>query len=248
MTTPSVLATDAYKFSMAQAGFPLRRETFYLSFRFGGFHCVPFDLAERTRSLVAGLRSTADDEAFAREHGYGLTDAMKAALAQTDALEIQAVPAGAWVYEREPILTELRQRMQAKSEALEFEAAARAYQLLLDTYPTFRDAPKIELEHVQVLIDQKELARAAKVREAMLAKYDNGSPWARANPEQEVREAALDAGVALSENLTGGVFVNQSAAFSDFHATGANPAANASLSDAAFVANRFRVVQRRAHA
>ena len=46
-----------------------------------------------------------------------------------------------------------------------------------------------------------------------------------------VRDAALDVGVALSENLTGGVYVNQSAAFSDFHATGANPAANASYTD-----------------
>jgi hypothetical protein len=53
--------------------------------------------------------------------------------------------------------------------------------------------------------------------------------------------------VALSENLTGGVFVNQSAAFSDFHATGANPAANACLTDPAFVAGRFRVVQSRRH-
>jgi phenylacetic acid degradation protein paaN len=58
---------------------------------------------------------------------------------------------------------------------------------------------------------------------------------------------AEDTGVALSINLTGGVFVNQSAAFSDFHGTGANPAANASLTDAAFVANRFRVVQHRMH-
>ena len=40
-------------------------------------------------------------------------------------------------------------------------------------------------------------------------------------------EAAIDVGVHLSCNLTGGVFVNQSAAFSDFHASGANPAANA---------------------
>ncbi|GAB7521759.1 phenylacetic acid degradation protein PaaN [Paraburkholderia sp. 2C] len=60
-------------------------------------------------------------------------------------------------------------------------------------------------------------------------------------------EASLRGGVALSINLTGGVFVNQSAAFSDFHGTGANPAANATLSDAAFVANRFRIVQSRAH-
>ncbi|WP_028745680.1 phenylacetic acid degradation protein PaaN [Rhizobium mesoamericanum] len=59
-------------------------------------------------------------------------------------------------------------------------------------------------------------------------------------------EAAVDAfaaaGVNLSINLTGGIFVNQSAAFSDFHVTGANPAGNASLTDTAFVANRFRTV------
>ena len=60
-------------------------------------------------------------------------------------------------------------------------------------------------------------------------------------------DVAEDAGVALSINLTSGVFVNQSAAFSDFHGTGANPAANAALTDAAYVANRFRVVQHRVH-
>ncbi|HSS70268.1 MAG TPA: phenylacetic acid degradation protein PaaN [Casimicrobiaceae bacterium] len=58
---------------------------------------------------------------------------------------------------------------------------------------------------------------------------------------------AEDSGVALSINLTGAVFVNQSAAFSDYHGTGANPAANATLTDAAFVASRFRVVQHRMH-
>jgi phenylacetic acid degradation protein paaN len=60
-------------------------------------------------------------------------------------------------------------------------------------------------------------------------------------------DAAMDAGVALSCNLTGGVYVNQSAAFSDFHGTGANPACNAALTDGAFVAGRFRVVQSRRH-
>ena len=62
-----------------------------------------------------------------------------------------------------------------------------------------------------------------------------------------MREAALDVGVALSENLTGQVFVNQSAAFSDFHGTGANPSANASYTDGAYVASRFRVIQSRRH-
>src|SRR3984957_15804590 len=60
-------------------------------------------------------------------------------------------------------------------------------------------------------------------------------------------DAAIRGGVALSINLTGSVFVNQTAAYSDFHGTGANPAANSALSDAAYVANRFRVVQSRVH-
>ncbi|MBO0827728.1 MAG: aldehyde dehydrogenase family protein, partial [Streptosporangiales bacterium] len=70
--------------------------------------------------------------------------------------------------------------------------------------------------------------------------------------EEDVLDDAVDAaiagGVHLSCNLTGGVYMNQTAAFSDFHATGANPAANASLVDGAFVAGRFRVVEVRRHA
>jgi phenylacetic acid degradation protein paaN len=64
---------------------------------------------------------------------------------------------------------------------------------------------------------------------------------------QMAEEASMRAGVALSINLTGSVFVNQSSGFSDFHATGANPAANACLTDSAFVAGRFFVVQSRRH-
>jgi hypothetical protein len=44
---------------------------------------------------------------------------------------------------------------------------------------------------------------------------------------EEAAKAFARAGVALSVNLTGGVYVNQSAAFSDYHVTGANPAGNA---------------------
>ena len=58
-------------------------------------------------------------------------------------------------------------------------------------------------------------------------------------------DAMADAGVALSCNLAGQIFVNQSAAFSDFHVSGANPAGNATLCDGAFVASRFRIVASR---
>jgi phenylacetic acid degradation protein paaN len=56
---------------------------------------------------------------------------------------------------------------------------------------------------------------------------------------------AQDGKVNLAVNLTGPLLVNQSAAFSDFHVTGGNPAGNASLTDAAFVANRFRIIETR---
>ncbi|WP_445989708.1 phenylacetic acid degradation protein PaaN [Chromobacterium haemolyticum] len=62
---------------------------------------------------------------------------------------------------------------------------------------------------------------------------------------EQARQAAENACVSLALNFTGAVMVNQSAAFSDFHGSGGNPAANASLSDSAFVASRFRVAQTR---
>jgi acyl-CoA reductase-like NAD-dependent aldehyde dehydrogenase len=103
---------------------------------------------------------------------------------------------------------------------------------------------------ISFCIATRDTARSLAIAKA--AARDHGaltlSVYSR-NPEviEQARDAAEEGGVALSINLTGGVFVNQSAAFSDFHGTGANPAANASLSDAAFVANRFRVVQSRMH-
>lgn len=58
-------------------------------------------------------------------------------------------------------------------------------------------------------------------------------------------EATWEAGANLSINLTGGISMNQSAGFSDYHGTGVNPAANSAYTDAAFVASRFRRVQSR---
>jgi phenylacetic acid degradation protein paaN len=57
--------------------------------------------------------------------------------------------------------------------------------------------------------------------------------------QEAVIDAAVEAGVSVAFNLTGGLFVNQSAAYSDFHVTGGNAAGNASLTDPAFVARRF---------
>ena len=67
------------------------------------------------------------------------------------------------------------------------------------------------------------------------------------NPDviAKTENATAEAGVALSCNLTGQIWVNQSSAFSDYHVTGANPSGNATICDAAFVVNRFRIIQSR---
>ena len=53
------------------------------------------------------------------------------------------------------------------------------------------------------------------------------------------------AGANLTINLTGAMWINFAAAYSDYHVSGLNPAGNACLADLAFVASRFRIVQRR---
>ena len=100
----SILDTDGYKFSMAQAGAPLRHETFYLSFRKGGWQYLPFDLEAEIRSMLPELPDVLEGHHnFLNEHGYGLTGAMIEAL--KGEITIEAVPADTWVYEREPIVT-----------------------------------------------------------------------------------------------------------------------------------------------
>jgi phenylacetic acid degradation protein paaN len=93
---------------------------------------------------------------------------------------------------------------------------------------------------VDSITDAVELLRQTVTEQgAMTATGYTTSP----EVEHELVRACLDTGVCLSLNLTGGVYPNQTAAFSDLHGTGANPAANSAYTDAAFVANRFRVVE-----
>lgn len=60
---------------------------------------------------------------------------------------------------------------------------------------------------------------------------------------QKIADAMAEAGTSVSFNLTGNIYVNQNASFSDFHVTGGNPAGNASLTDPEFVLKRFTRVQ-----
>jgi len=55
----------------------------------------------------------------------------------------------------------------------------------------------------------------------------------------QIEEELESVFVPVSFNLTGGIFVNQHATFSDFHVTGGNPAGNASFSNPEYVNKRF---------
>lgn len=99
----SVLMTDGYKFSMAQAGFPLREETFYLVLRKGGPHYTPpYDLGALVMALLPEPATT-EESAFLTAYGYGMTAAMEKALRSM--VRVHAAPPNTWVMAGEPILT-----------------------------------------------------------------------------------------------------------------------------------------------
>jgi phenylacetic acid degradation protein paaN len=58
----------------------------------------------------------------------------------------------------------------------------------------------------------------------------------------KAEDAIIAAGAPVAFNFDSYVWVNQSAAFSDFHGAGCNPAGNATFADQSFVTNRFNVV------
>lgn len=67
--------------------------------------------------------------------------------------------------------------------------------------------------------------------------------------DPSVREKIADemalAATPVSFNLIGGIYMNQNAAFSDFHVTGGNPAGNASFTNPEYVTKRFTWVGHR---
>jgi len=103
---PGVLETDGYKFSMAEAGFPLRTETFYYSHRKGGPHYLPFDVEEEIRKLLPGPcrgRAFREDVEFL-DGTYPMGGAFFTAL-QEGQITIKALPKGTWFFDREPVFT-----------------------------------------------------------------------------------------------------------------------------------------------
>ena len=93
-------STDAYKLTMAEAGYPLREETFYYAHRRGGPALLPFDAAAE----VARLLPMADDAAFSQleRAGHAPSAGTRAALSQRERVRVTAIPRGSWFLPGEP--------------------------------------------------------------------------------------------------------------------------------------------------
>lgn len=66
-----------------------------------------------------------------------------------------------------------------------------------------------------------------------------------ATVKEKIADDMAQAATPVSFNLTGGIYMNQNAAFSDFHVTGGNPSGNASFTNPEYVTKRFTWVGHR---
>lgn len=63
--------------------------------------------------------------------------------------------------------------------------------------------------------------------------------------KEKIADEMAQAATPVSFNLMGGIYMNQNAAFSDFHVTGGNPSGNASFTNPEYVTKRFTWVGHR---
>lgn len=101
---------------------------------------------------------------------------------------------------------------------------------------------------IALLIKVRDLDHAIRLAGDLARKHGAISCGAYTT-DAAVREKIADemalAGAPVSFNLTGGIYMNQNAGFSDFHVTGGNPAGNASFTNPEFVVKRFTWVGHR---
>ncbi|MFK7956002.1 MAG: phenylacetic acid degradation protein PaaN [Lysobacterales bacterium] len=154
------------------------------------------------------------------------------------------------------VLDDVRQRVQATGRvALD----SQPYE-----HPDFPDArtatPMVcEIDSTHAAICQEEhfapvsfLIRETSAESALANAADNAQQFgaiasylysADSSFLDKAQDRFAEAGASLWCNMPSTMPINFAAAYSDYHVTGLNPAGNACLTDMAFVANRFRIVQ-----
>lgn len=133
----------------------------------------------------------------------------------------------------------------------EFPKARIGTPAIFEVEPTNWDAISTEMFGPVVFVVPVDSYRAGVDLAAKLASAEGALSFTTWNTGEEEWHYAIEQMAAsftnVSINFVGPIWANQSAAFSDFHGTGGNPAANASLTDPEFVLGRFKVVGARIH-
>lgn len=98
---------------------------------------------------------------------------------------------------------------------------------------------------IAFIVKVRDTRRAVELAQT-LAKEHGAISCGAYTTDPDLKELIADqmslVGAPVSFNLTGGIYLNQHAAFSDFHVTGGNPAGNASFTDPEYVTRRFNWV------
>ncbi|MCX7358503.1 MAG: phenylacetic acid degradation protein PaaN [Alphaproteobacteria bacterium] len=140
-------------------------------------------------------------------------------------------------------------REAAPYEHPQFANARTLTPLVLAVEPKHQDLYAEERFGPVLLVVAAESSDAAVAEATHLAKTRGAISCYLYSTDEAFIDRSTDlyanAGANLSINLTGAMWINFAAAYSDYHVTGLNPAGNACLTDLAFVASRFRIVQRR---
>lgn len=127
-----------------------------------------------------------------------------------------------------------------------FEHSRTVSPLLLQVKPTQTDIYESEwFGPIGFVIPVDNFDSAIKIIADSAAKHGSLSTSVYTTDEAKraaAEEAIIYAGAPVAFNFTGPIWVNQSAAFSDFHGTGANPAGSAAFADMSFVCNRYNVI------
>jgi phenylacetic acid degradation protein paaN len=101
---------------------------------------------------------------------------------------------------------------------------------------------------IALLIKTKSTDQSIELAQAMAQQHGAiscGAYTTDAEVKEKIADAMALAATPVSFNLTGGIYMNQNAAFSDFHVTGGNPSGNASFTNPEYVTKRFTWVGHR---
>jgi phenylacetic acid degradation protein paaN len=130
-----------------------------------------------------------------------------------------------------------------------FKNARVATPVLLEIDASKKDIFSEELfGPIALLIKTKNTDQSIALAKELALKHGAiscGAYSTNATVREKIADEMALASTPVSFNLTGGIYMNQNAAFSDFHVTGGNPAGNASFTNPDYVNKRFTWVGHR---